>query len=106
MDGSRAPAGWTLWRVAKYVLIALGVLIALFFAAIGYAWWWMSGGVFTPDRFDAQTWSRRITKAEDSTCYRGGMGADIRDRILRPGMSRAEVERLLGEPDNSSNPNE
>jgi hypothetical protein len=99
VETGRATTGWTFWGVVKYALIAFGVLVALFLAALAYLWWWMSGGIFTQERFEPKVWSRPITNAEDSTCYRGGMAADIRDRVLRPGMSRAEVKRLLGEPD-------
>jgi outer membrane protein assembly factor BamE (lipoprotein component of BamABCDE complex) len=106
MDTANASLGWSFWRVAKYVLVTLGILFGVLVGLVAFAFWWMSSGVFTVDRFDNKTWSRLITNAEDSTCYRGGMASDIKKRLLKRGMSRADVERLLGQPDRVSNPRE
>lgn len=47
-------------------------------------------------------WHAPTTNETNSTCYRGGMAHDIRQRLLNQGMSRADVVRLLGEPDGHS----
>ena len=107
MDTATPPRrGWTVWRLIKYVLVTLGALFTLLLAAICFGWWWMSGGVFRVDPFNPVAWSRPITDREDSTCYRGGMASDIEKRFLKPGMSRADVERLLGRPDHVPEPRE
>jgi hypothetical protein len=38
-------------------------------------------------------------KTSDSSCYRGGMAYDITTNVLRVGLPKTEVERLLGVPD-------
>lgn len=102
-DNANASIGWSFWRVAKYALIALGIILCFLVSAAGVGWWWMSGGVFTVDHFNAKEWSRPISNKEESTCYRGGMARDIEKRYLKPGMSKADVERLLGKPDSTPN---
>ena len=59
---------------------------------------------FTPPRqrpFDRDLWlrSRPWTKqnGHDNTCW--SMTDDLQKRYLRPGMTRPQVERLLGRPD-------
>ena len=84
----------------------MGILLIAVFALAAFAYWWMSGGVFTTSQFDSTVWFARQTNATDSTCYRGGMAANIRDRILKPSMTHQEVEQLLGKPDGYSTPGE
>ena len=55
--------------------------------------------MFTVSRFDPKGWFAPQTNETDSTCHWGGMVADIRDRLLKPGMMHQDVERLLGKPD-------
>ncbi len=42
--------------------------------------------------------ARRTT---DSSCYRGGMAHDLKTNILRVGLTKADVEKLLGQPDSN-----
>lgn len=35
----------------------------------------------------------------DSLCYRGGMAHDVKTDVLRAGLTKPEVEKLLGPPD-------
>jgi hypothetical protein len=75
----------------------LAILAALFdtFA------WWSSVGVFSTSKFDPIKWSAPVPDELDSTCYRGGMAIDIRDRLLKPGASKQFIDNLLGKPDHS-----
>ena len=38
----------------------------------------------------------------DTTCYRGSMAYDIRDRVLRTGVARSRGAATLGKPDFNS----
>ena len=40
-------------------------------------------------------------RTTDASCYRGGMVHDLKTNILRAGLTKAEVEKLLGEPDSN-----
>lgn len=84
--------------------LAAVAIVLILFTVLGI--WWIHDGVFRSDRFNAQSWSRPRTNAEDSTCYRGGMAADIKNRLVTPSMTNVDVERLLGQPDGVSNPRE
>ena len=54
---------------------------------------------FGAERFNAATWLKKPTRAEEDQCYRGVMAYDVKNNVLRKGMSRAEVEARLGPPD-------
>ncbi len=54
-------------------------------------------GCGDPGRFDSEVWKAHASQDERDN-PRAGMVADLRPR-LRPGMSRAEVESLLGPGD-------
>lgn len=97
---------WTVSRVAKYLAVTIGSLLLVLVLLVAAFYWWMSGGVFTISRFDPEAWYAPQTNITDSTCYRGGMAADIRDRLLKPGMTHQDVERLLGKPDGHTTPAE
>lgn len=55
---------------------------------------------FRFEKFDAVQWKAPIpiTDRYDRTCYRGGMALDLRDHVLKRGMSKTYVEKLLGRP--------
>jgi hypothetical protein len=98
MKGTGGSVGWHVARVAKYTFRAL----ALFIIILGlFSIWWMSSGVFSVNSFDEQIWLAPPTKGAQGRCYRGGMAGDIKNRVMKPGMTRSEVERLLGQPDAS-----
>lgn len=73
--------------------VALAVLLA------GYWIWYANYGIFSSQRFDAARWRAPMSYRGDTICHRGRMVADLRQRWLRPGQSAADVERLLGRPD-------
>lgn len=101
-----AARPWTFLRALKWVGVAIGTLLITAVALAVFAYWWMSGGVFTTSRFNSTVWFAPQTNEIDSTCYRGGMAADIKDRLLTPGMTHQDVEQLLGKPDGHSMPGE
>lgn len=56
-------------------------------------------------RFQSRPWRERqawtTPEFPSAQTVRAGMGADLRDRVLRPGLSRRAVLDLLGPPDNA-----
>jgi outer membrane protein assembly factor BamE (lipoprotein component of BamABCDE complex) len=104
MDRANAKVRWSVGRSVKYVAIAgLAAFAVLLFAVFV---WWTSGGVFMINSFDQKTWSATPSEEGKLTCYRGHMADDIKTRLLKPGIPRADVEYLLGLPDDPSNPQE
>ncbi|MDM0087025.1 MULTISPECIES: hypothetical protein [unclassified Variovorax] len=78
--------------------LALGS-VAILFGCAGWLYWLFHGGVFATSRFDSTAWSAKQTNASDADCYRGGMAMHIKEQILRPGLRREDVVRVLGQPD-------
>jgi hypothetical protein len=93
-------------RVLKYAGIAVGSLFLGLVLLVGFAHWYMSGGVFWIGRFDEKAWAAVPSKDTRSECYRGRMAADIKNRLLKSSMGHGDVERLLGKPDGRSSPGE
>ena len=90
----------------KNILLTLKKALITFLAITGFLAilggifvWWMTIEVFSHQSFDTKKWNIPLTKELDSTCYRGGMAIDIRDRLLKKGESKEFVENLLGKPD-------
>lgn len=83
----------------KAIAAFVGLLALGFVALLAAFVWWSSSGVFSTSKFNATEWFAKQTNETEVTCYRGGMANDIKNRLLNPGMSTIEVERLLGEPD-------
>lgn len=102
MGEAAASRSWTRLRITQYALGAVAVLLLALVFSLGAFYWWMVGGVFRQSRYDAALWFAPQTNLTDSTCYRGGMATDVKDRLLQPGMTHEDVERLLGKPDGRS----
>ncbi|WP_435509286.1 hypothetical protein [Variovorax sp. LT1R16] len=81
--------------------LALGAIV-VFVAYAGLFYWLFHGGVFATSRFDSTAWFAQQTNESDAYCYRGGMAKHIKDEILRPGLKREDVVRLLGQPDSEN----
>lgn len=90
---------WSFKRALKAAAIAVLAVVFSLVALLGLLIWWGSAGVFSSEDFDPEKWRAPTTDAMDGTCYRGGMAEDVRGRLLVPGTSREEVERVLGRPD-------
>lgn len=54
---------------------------------------------FGTERFSYASWHKERTREEQFGCFRGAMAHDVRDTVLKSGMSRTEVESRLGPPD-------
>lgn len=88
---SSKPHQLLTWLSAGFGVITL--LITLVF----FGWWAMKEHfVFGHAAYDPVRWM--TPERQPSACARGDMVHDIRDRLLRPGMTRAEVTTLLGRP--------
>ena len=86
------------WIRILLIIASLPIAAATVFLAVGYAFVTAIYG-FDPTfgRFDAARWKAQGSdKGNPSPRYR--MLGSIEER-LRPGMTRVEVEALLGEPD-------
>lgn len=93
---SSARKSLTPWRIAWALVAGAGVLAIVF---LGWQYWLFKGGVFRTSSFNETAWKSLSRKTTDSSCYRGGMADDLRTNILRAGLTRTEVENLLGAPD-------
>lgn len=89
---------WTFWRI---LFVSLGTIAFFAIAFISWQYWLIKGGVFRTSSFDATEWKSLKVGTADSSCYRGGMVRDIQRNVLRVGLTREEVEQLLGAPDAS-----
>jgi hypothetical protein len=86
----------TLWNIFCALIIITAVVVVAF---VGWQYWLLNGGVFRTSSFNEVEWKSLKRKSGDFSCYRGGMAHDIKTNILRTGLTKTEVERLLGEPD-------
>ncbi len=91
-----APKRWTVWRILCYLFVATLIITATF---VGWQYWLFTGGIFRTSNFNEVEWKSLNQKTSDSSCYRGGMAHDIKTNVLRIGMTKPEVENLLGQPD-------
>lgn len=82
--------------MAFALLAGVGVLAL---ALVGWQYWLFKGGIFRTSSFNETAWKSLNRKTTDSSCYRGGMAHELQTNLLRAGLTRAEVERLLGAPD-------
>lgn len=87
-------------------MIAVGIFFLTMAVLLGAFAWWASVGIFSTSRFDKAEWLAPISQEREITCYRGGMARDIMNRLLAPGMTKQEVEALLGQPDDHHKPQE
>lgn len=87
---------WTFWRT---VFGRVTGLLVVAFAFVGWQIWFFKGGVFRTSSFNEAEWRSLARKTTDASCYRGGMAQDLKTNILRIGLTKVEVEKLLGEPD-------
>lgn len=101
-----ASTRWTIRRFVKVVAVAIVSLVAALFALLAAFSWWASHGIFATSRFDPAIWFAKQTNETDITCYRGGMAQDIRERLLNPGMTHEDVERVLGKPERGATTSE
>lgn len=96
--GVQYPRTWGAWRVVGTLLaVALGAFLLL----LGWQYWLFTGGIFKTSKFHPQEWTSLSKKADDFSCYRGGMAHDIKTNILRTGQTIKEVEDVLGKPDST-----
>jgi len=74
-------------RAIKWLVLGA---VVLFVAYGGWLYWLFHGGVFA---------TSRQTNESVSHCYRGGMAKHVKEQVLRPGLKREKVLRILGQPD-------
>jgi hypothetical protein len=84
-------------KAFKWFLVAIGSITTLFLALFALAFWYMSSGVFGTETFDEQRWAATVSNEKDATCYRGGMGLDLRDNVLSSGPSVKFNNSTLGQ---------
>jgi hypothetical protein len=90
-------------RVSRFVRGPLWTLVSV--VALGVAVLelgplaWLATDEFGGAEFDARLWAPLPRSGEEDPCRRGRMVRELQRRVLLPGISSAEVERVLGEPD-------
>lgn len=81
----------------KWAALAFAVVTVLITVTF-FGWWAMKEHfVFGHDHYDPVRWMAAPIK-NPAECQRGDMVLDVRQRLLRPGMSKSEVTTLLGRP--------
>lgn len=106
-DGQgKTGVGMNISRWMQAFQIGLAILLGLLVSSSLLVYWLLHVDPFGETRFDSAAWQKHVTDETDSTCYRGGMAHDIRDRLLKQGMFRSEVLELLGKADGYSSENE
>jgi hypothetical protein len=86
----------TLWNIFCTLIIVTAVVAVAF---VGWQYWLYKGGIFRTSSFNEAEWKSLKRPFDDVSCYRGGMAHDIKTNIPRTGLTKTEVEGLLGEPD-------
>jgi outer membrane protein assembly factor BamE (lipoprotein component of BamABCDE complex) len=87
---------WGFGRIVKYLGLTSVVVVA---AHVAWGYWLFNGGVFATAVFEPSVWHTKQTNETDATCFRGGMANDVKNKVLKPGLSREAVKSLLGQPD-------
>lgn len=79
------------------VLAIAFAVFTLLVTIVFFGWWAMRETfIFGHDKFDQVRWMMPATA--DRPCDRGDMVLDLRQNLLKPGMSKREVSLLLGRP--------
>jgi hypothetical protein len=79
------------WLAAGFGVFTLGLTIVFF------GWWAMKERfIFGDDVYDPVRWM--APPVPEKPCERGEMVLDVQQRLLKPGMTRAQVTMLLGRP--------
>jgi hypothetical protein len=85
-------------RLRFLAKVAATISPFLLVAFIGWQLWLYDGGVFETGQFVESKWKKEPAGSDVFECYRGGMAADLQNRVLTKGMTRDAVRQLLGEP--------
>lgn len=83
-----------LFTTLALILAVIAVVVSLVF----FGWWALKERVMFGDQpFDPVRWMT-VDNAGSEACARGEMVRDIQQRLLAPGMPKAQVMVLLGRP--------
>ncbi|HEY3327236.1 MAG TPA: hypothetical protein VGK14_08685 [Novimethylophilus sp.] len=83
---------------ALVVIPAVFAVFTVVVTVVFFAWWAMRERfVFGHDAFDQVRWASSAANGS-AACDRGKMVRDLRERLLRPGISKPEATMLLGRP--------
>ena len=80
----------------KVSLIVVIVLVLLNLA--GRVYWYFDSRVYYQEKFDRSVWLAQ-TGLWKPRNPRGPMAGDVAKTVIRPGMTKSEVVRILGVPD-------
>ena len=87
------------WRIVRMMVIC-GVVLSLVVSAFI---WWIRTGTFSTSKFDSNKWLTQPNLTPDKMgCYRGGMAMDLKNNLLKPGMTKEAVHALLGKPNETT----
>jgi hypothetical protein len=90
-------------RVAKVVIVVIGVSVTACVAALGFLLLKPRAEAYMhAAKFNSETWKARSADEGPMWPTRLRMVDDLLDGNLRSGVPRAEIEKLLGAPDKTS----
>ena len=98
------PSGFFVKLIKFLFKVALTVMV-IFVLFAGYITW-MFLTPYSGQSFNQQEWFALAEPSRHGECARGPMAGDIVDNILKEGMTRQEVETLLGPPDKDYYPSQ
>jgi len=87
--------------VVGTLTVAAGAVLVVFLDLTGTLFW----KPFADRRYDPSAWRRESGRMNENS-RRGSMVCDLERRIIRRGMTRAEVIAHLGEPDGTKDPDD
>jgi hypothetical protein len=93
----------TVW---KLILVLVMVLAAFCLVAFLFVVGIVMHDPFSFSDFNQKKWFAPVSTAESLSCYRGSMGNDIVENVLKAGMSHQDVVNLLGPPEREETPRE
>jgi len=83
-------------KTLTWLAVGFGVF-TLLLTVVFFGWWAMKDRfLFGHEPYDPVRWM--APASPDKPCDRGDMALDLQHRLLKPGMSRAQVTMLLGRP--------
>ena len=85
----------------KWIIITILFLICLSIGSVYFLKVTKSQSSFSNKKFNQELWLK-YASSKDSNNPRGGMYNDLKKNYLYEGMKKAEIIKLLGQPDSST----
>jgi len=93
----------TVWKLILVLIMGVAVFcLVAFLFIVGI----LIHDPFSLSDFNQKKWFATVSTAKSLSCYRGSMGNDIVENLMKAGMSHQDVVNLLGPPDREETPRE